>query len=87
MLDIDILVRTGGVWRHAGAYGRVTDAYERIRVHTDAYKRIRMHLDAYGLYIALDSDGFEATERNYNFAMFTMLVCVFCIYGEFYVEY
>ena len=38
MLDIDILMRNGGVWRHMGAYGCVTDAYEYIRMHADAYK-------------------------------------------------
>ena len=39
-------MRDGGVWRHMGAYGCVTDAYERIRMHVDAYGCIRIQMDA-----------------------------------------
>ena len=43
VLDIGVWMRNGGVWRHMGAYGCVTDAYECIRMHTDAYGCIWMH--------------------------------------------
>ena len=36
MLNIDIWMRNGCVWRHMGAYGCVTDAYERTWSHMDA---------------------------------------------------
>ena len=37
MLDIGVRMRSGGVWRHMGAYRCLTDAYECIRMHVDAY--------------------------------------------------
>ena len=37
MLTIDISMRNGGVWRHMGAHGFVTNAYKCMQIHTAAY--------------------------------------------------
>ena len=46
---IGVRMRNGRLWKHMGAYGCVTDAYECTRMHMDA----RMHMEATQMCIIL----------------------------------
>ena len=83
------LNHNGGVWRHMGACGCVTDAYECIRMHMDAYGCIWVHtryqvlgtigtcIHTYILYIPYDL---------YILYMLYILYCTYCTYCTYSVH-